>query len=237
MLHTVMNSERQPVLDLWRLAEAGSSANRVLGYVPGIGSIVGILRIWNGCKSYKNAPSAEWQQRYVQVICRGSIELFPGIGGVVCLVIDFVATLFPRLQAQPLREAKAVPLECPFAWKSEAFPVDAYRQLFSERAYLTISFCDGKLTKVLGYIPGIGTLMGISRIWRGIQEYRYLNKQHFHDLSKRSLKWILRGSIELFPGVGGMICIVTDLVATLLYKGNGAFPCSNIDSNGYCSRP
>lgn len=126
-------------------------------------------------------------------------------------------------------------LEHPFAWKTEGYPFEKWAKYFPTNAKPTLSFKATRSSKVIGYLPFIGTIIGIFRIIKGIQEYRFLNKHHVHHLSNRSVKWILRGSLECLPILGGLACAIADIACTLMAQKTAQFneddtPC------GYCHR-
>lgn len=111
-------------------------------------------------------------------------------------------------------------LECPFAWKHESYFFIEQVEIFPSGVNLTISFTAKRKSKIFGYIPIVGTFIGLYRIYHGVQEYRLFNNARLHDLSNRSLKWIVRGTLETVPVLGGIICMVIDAVATLLSRKN-----------------
>ena len=113
---------------------------------------------------------------------------------------------------------ETVPLESPFAWKSESFHLTRKIQFFPEGSNCTISFTAQRKSKILGYIPILGSIIGIYRIYNGIREYQFFNNTHLHSLSKRSVKWIVRGTLETIPLLGGIICMIIDFIATMLNK-------------------
>lgn len=119
---------------------------------------------------------------------------------------------------QPLLQT--LPLESPFAWKSESYILTKQINFFPEGSNPTISFTATRNSKILGYIPIIGSIIGISRIYNGIQEYRLFNNTHLHALSNRSIKWIVRGALESIPILGGIICMMIDAIATILTRTN-----------------
>lgn len=132
------------------------------------------------------------------------------------------------MNLQPVREV--LPLECPFAWKTETFY--SYQEIHflpPGSNSLTMSFTVSRTSKVLGYIPFVGTIIGINRIARGIFEYRFFESLNLHELSGRSVKWVARGVIELFPVVGGITCIILDLIATWGMP-NDTHPCVLFES-------
>lgn len=145
----------------------------------------------------------------------------------------------PQSLAQPLLQI--LPLECPFAWKSESYTLTRQTKFFPEKSDLTISFTATRKSKVLGYIPLIGTFIGISRIYNGIQEHKFFDNTHLHVLSKRSVKWITRGVLESIPVLGGIICMIIDAIATILNrtgpnlkKFNDETPCGYCHTCGFC---
>lgn len=120
--------------------------------------------------------------------------------------------------AQPLLQT--LPLESPFAWKSESYILSKEIQFFPKGSNPTVSFTATRNSKILGYIPIIGSIIGISRIYKGIQEYKLFNNTHLHTLSNRSIKWIARGVLESIPVLGGIVCIIIDVVATILNRAS-----------------
>lgn len=119
--------------------------------------------------------------------------------------------------ANPLQ---TLPLECPFAWKTESYTLTRQIKFFPEGSNSTISFDATRFSKVLGYIPIIGSIIGIHRIYNGIHEYKLFNNTHLHVLSNRSVNWIARGVLESFPVLGGVICMIIDAIATILSRTN-----------------
>jgi hypothetical protein len=145
----------------------------------------------------------------------------------------------PVLLTQPLLQT--VPLESPFAWKSESYTLTKQRKFFPEGSNPTISFTATRKSKILGYIPIIGSIIGISTIYNGIQEYKLFNNAHLHALSNRSIKWIVRGALETIPILGGIICMIIDAIATILNKTNPNLirfedqtPCGYCHKCGFC---
>lgn len=122
----------------------------------------------------------------------------------------------PLMQTQTLFQTES--LECPFAWKSESYTFQRQIHFFPKGTNPTISFTATRKSKVLGYIPIIGSIIGISRIYKGIQEYKLFDQTHLHTLNNRSKKWIARGALELIPILGSIICIIIDAVATILSR-------------------
>ena len=79
-------------------------------------------------------------------------------------------------------------------------------------------------TRIAGYIPVIGTIVGLVRIVLGFIEHSYFHGKNptselSNDAWKNTVKkvrpntilWQVRGFIELFPVVGGIILMLTDL--------------------------
>ena len=125
----------------------------------------------------------------------------------------------PLPQTVPLQtppRGRMLPLECPFTWKTENFLLHREIKFVPSGMGLTISFTATRNSKILGYIPVIGTVIGLYRIYKGFVEYRLFDNTHLHHLSHRSVNWIVRGAIELFPIIGGIICIIADIIATHL---------------------
>lgn len=139
------------------------------------------------------------------------------------------------LQPQAMPLLQTLPLECPFAWRTESYLTSREIKFVPSGADLTISFTATRNSKILGYIPIIGTVIGVYRIYKGFLEHRLFDNTHLHHLSHRSINWMIRGAIELFPIIGGLICIIADIIATHLLPGSpnpsmlpDATPC------GYC---
>lgn len=140
---------------------------------------------------------------------------------------------------QPLLQT--LPLESPFAWKSESYIVTKQINFFPEGSDPTLSFTATRSSKILGYIPIIGSIIGIFRIYNGIEEYKLFSNTHLHALSRRSIKWVVRGSLESIPVLGGILCMIADAVATSLNKTNPALirfedqsPCGYCHKCGFC---
>lgn len=136
-------------------------------------------------------------------------------------------------QTQPLLQT--LPLECPSAWQTESYLLTRQIKFFPSEMGPTISFSATRNSKILGYIPLVGTVIGINRIFKGFQEYQLFKNTHLHSLSNRSINWSIRGIIELIPILGGLICIVADIVATLISSNHPTlsnFP--DETSCGYC---
>ena len=128
-----------------------------------------------------------------------------------------------------------LPLEHPFAWKTESFHTYKGINFVPRGTCLTISFTATRSSKILGYIPIIGTVIGVYRISKGFFEQRLFDNAHLHYLSKRSIKWIIRGSIELLPIIGGIICIIADIIATnLLPKSPNSALLPDSTPCGFC---
>jgi len=145
--------------------------------------------------------------------------------------------LVPQPQPEPQLLLLTLPLECPFAWKAESFTIRRQIRFFPEGANPTISFTEKRSSKILGYIPIIGTIIGLFRIFKGIQEYRLFKNTHLHSLSQRSIKWITRGAIELVPVLGGIVCMIADLIATLMSKNSpNILPLPDDTLCGHCHR-
>ena len=113
-----------------------------------------------------------------------------------------------------LKQRRLIDLEAPFGWKKDIYK-DTIIQLFPQNTNPTITFTATLASKIVGYIPLVGTLIGISRIYKGIKERNYFNQIHMHDLSGRSVKWAVRGGIECVPVLGGIICLIIDIVFTI----------------------
>ena len=113
-------------------------------------------------------------------------------------------------------------LESPFGWRSESFP-STIEDTFEEGESPTISFTASRISKIFAYIPIIGTLIGIWRACEAIREYQYFNNNNAHvdaphPSASRSITWAVRGTLETIPGLGGILCIIADIVATILYS-------------------
>jgi hypothetical protein len=84
--------------------------------------------------------------------------------------------------------------------------------------HLFSDFSASSLSKKIGYIPIIGTIVGIYRIFKNFSDYQQFNKRHYHAFSQLSKAWMLRGAIELVPVLGGIINIVIDVTTRYLKK-------------------
>ncbi|MBS4167072.1 Uncharacterized protein NEOC65_002178 [Neochlamydia sp. AcF65] len=152
---------------------------------------------------------------------------------------ELISPLFSEIKPMPLMSE----MECPFAWKSESYSLIKLIQLLPSGAKLPMSFTTKRSSKVLGYIPIIGTAMGIFRVYKGIQEYRFFNTIHLHSLTIRSFKWIARGVCESIPILGGLICLIMDVISTILSKNSSHIllnfkdetPCGYCHACGYCN--
>lgn len=138
----------------------------------------------------------------------------------------------PQTQTQPVFETQ--PLESPFGWKSESFYLLKQVRLIEDFEHPSISFTATRLSKILDYIPFLGTIRGVSHIYWGIQESRYFDSIHLHSLSDRSWNWVKRGALIAFPVVGGLACIIADLIATILTKKDPKAPIKYENQNGPC---
>lgn len=126
------------------------------------------------------------------------------------------------MQPEPLAlvALRVQPIESPFAWTEENYFVTNPIQFFPEGKNPTISFTVTRYSKVFGYIPFVGSIIGLDRIYNAYQEYRLFSATHLHFLSQRSIKWMIRGALEIIPILGGLILMIVDLIATLLYRSN-----------------
>ena len=147
----------------------------------------------------------------------------------------------PLPQTQPLLQTK--PLEAPFAWKSESYFLRRQINFFPAGSNPTISFTATRNSKILGYFPVIGSIIGISRIYNAFREYQLFNNTHLHSFSGRSVMWMIRGILESIPVLGGAICMITDIVATILSKTNPGpirfedeTDCGSCHTCGHCRR-
>lgn len=127
-----------------------------------------------------------------------------------------MAGFSPSPLACAVAEANAVPVECPFAWKVE--PCVPPGEFFQNGISSTISYTARRISKIAGYFLFIGTAIGITRIFEGIREFLTFNNGRYPFLKDRSIKWIARGVLETIPGVGGIICMIMDLVATIFHR-------------------
>lgn len=122
---------------------------------------------------------------------------------------------------RPIALALTLPLESPFGWRAESAGIPALSgqpyKIFSDGMKMTISFRwqTARASKFLAYMPIIGTIIGIWRIHQGIQEYRHFHAIHQHAFGDRSIYWIVRGSLEIVPVLGGSICLISDIVCTV----------------------
>lgn len=111
------------------------------------------------------------------------------------------------------------PMEFPFAWHKEVMYTDEHVLPVPSGSHKpSISFRATRKSKVLGYVPCVGTVVGAKRIYLGIQEYRRFTEEGQIELKQRSLKWVLRGSMEMVPVAGGLSCMAVDLVATKCFS-------------------
>jgi hypothetical protein len=122
-------------------------------------------------------------------------------------------------QPQTLPMYMTYGLECPFAWEKDPYNLLRIRNIhiFPSGMNPTLSFTVTRNSKVLGYIPLVGTAIGVYRIYMGIREYLFFKNGPLDSLSNRSLIWITRGAIELIPVLGVLVCIIIDLIATSRY--------------------
>jgi hypothetical protein len=121
--------------------------------------------------------------------------------------IMMAASMFIPVPA-PLFLERSIHLESPFAWKSESFHVMGRIKFFHDGMSPTVSFTASRISKALGYIPFVGSIIGGLRIFSGIIEYKHFNLTHLHILSNRSVKWIVRGILETIPFLGGIVCMI-----------------------------
>lgn len=150
-----------------------------------------------------------------------------------------MAVPLPIPLPQPVWCWLTLPLEDPFAWRYDSYSITSIRQIkfFPEGSNPTISFTTKRNSKFLGYLPLIGTFVGISRIYDGIREYKLFQNTHLHFLSGRSLKWIARGALESLPVMGGIICLIADVIATILnYNRANVSALKDATPCGYCHR-
>lgn len=127
--------------------------------------------------------------------------------------------------SHPTASGALTHLEHPFYWREQNFSVIRQPELFPAGRQVTISFQPNlRKGKILGYLPIIGTIIGIWRIFRAKQEYQYfaqhaqLDRNLRHMLKTQSVQWMTRGIIECLPLLGGLICAIIDLATTLLTK-------------------
>ncbi len=149
----------------------------------------------------------------------------------------------PPLQPQLAHQVayQTLPLESPFAWKTDSYFLNKQIKFYPEGTDPTISFYTERKSKILGYIPIIGTIIGATRIYNGIQEFQLFKNTHLHSLSNRSILWIARGCLETIPVLGGIACMVIDLIATKLAnpstnptKFEDETDCGHCHRCGYC---
>jgi hypothetical protein len=141
----------------------------------------------------------------------------------------------------PLYLERFITLESPFAWKSEIFYASRRINFFPKGMSPTVSFTASRISKALGYIPFVGSIIGGLRIFSGVVEYRHFSLTHLHALSNRSVKWIVRGILETIPFLGGIVCMILDLVATVFSPSqkepkpfDDETPCGYCHQCGYC---
>jgi hypothetical protein len=139
----------------------------------------------------------------------------------------------PKLMALAVKLRTQLKMEAPFGWKKDIF-ITPNIQFFPDNVKPTISFTATPLFKILGYLPLIGTFIGISRIYRGVKERNFFNQTHLHDLSGRSVKWAIRGGIECVPVLGGIICLVMDIAFTIGKKSNEVLIFKDETACGHC---
>ena len=136
--------------------------------------------------------------------------------------------------ARPLLLYQTLPLECPFAWATESYTLTKEIKFVPSGMNLPISFTATKTSKMIGYIPIIGTGAGIYKIFKGVQEYQHFKNTHLHNMSNRSRKWVLRGVLECIPVLGGLLCIIIDIAATILNKSIGGSSVKALEDETDC---
>jgi len=124
----------------------------------------------------------------------------------------------------PQEQAQTYPIEGwkhPFGFTSIPIAPETLQKAantFPDGKKLSISFSRTNSSKFLGYIPIIGTIVGIQRLVRGIFEFMHFRNNGIEEFEDRSFLWITRGIIELFPIAGGIICLINDIFATCLFN-------------------
>ena len=116
----------------------------------------------------------------------------------------------------PMTQAlyQTIPLECPFGFRAESFTTTRLITFFPPESDLSISFSANRSSKFLALLPLVGTIIGISRIFKSIQEYHCFANTEAHLLSNRSIQWGLRGALETIPVLGALACLIIDLGLT-----------------------
>ncbi len=120
------------------------------------------------------------------------------------------------MEWRPTPLALTLPIESPFGWKAESLTFGKEIPLFPNGENLTISWTATRISKLMAYIPIIGIFIGINRIREGIQEHNHFNRKETSFLTDRSIQWIVRGITETVPIIGGLICLIADLICSSL---------------------
>jgi hypothetical protein len=131
----------------------------------------------------------------------------------------------PLLVPLAIPRGELLPLEYPFAWGTETLFAERIPTLLPREEFPTISFSAKRFSKILGYVPLIGTGVGIYRICAGFREYQIFKRNVVAapepivaNLRSRGKRWCLRGALELIPVFGGIVCLIADIAATILLK-------------------
>jgi len=128
-----------------------------------------------------------------------------------CGISDYL----PKFQTQYLAH--------PFSWKYDASCFTKFTLFFPERCTnLTLSFKATIISKIAGYIPILGTFIGLYRIYQGYQEYQHFKQLKIPSLSHRGIKWMYRGILETIPILGTISCLIIDFVATFFHTNKAA---------------
>ncbi len=124
--------------------------------------------------------------------------------------INYSLEPLPLLDLQTMQIASIV-LESSFSFRKEFLSSREDTILFQEGEGLTLSFTATYWSKILGYVPILGSIAGLYKIAKGYQEYKHFEQMDFLPLKERGFQWMVRGALELMPVLGGLICLITDL--------------------------
>lgn len=83
----------------YKISFTATRNSKILGYIPIFGSFIGISRIYNGIQEYQlfnNTHLHSLSHRSIKWIVRGVLETIPLGGGIICMIIDLIATLSSR---------------------------------------------------------------------------------------------------------------------------------------------
>jgi hypothetical protein len=104
-------------------------------------------------------------------------------------------------------------LESPFGWTTSIIPISDKITLLSNTK-ATLSFTATRIGKIVGYIPGIGTFVGIGNMLEGFREYNTFKTNNPANLKTKGVLWMIRGALEFFPLLGGLICVIIDIAVS-----------------------